>query len=223
MRLRILVALFALLAIGVTAKADPITVTVSDSAWVSVYNVTPLTGIFVPNVTVTFTGDTSDLIYNSTGYIGTVGRGTPVYGDPIYYILGTATIQIGSLGTFTIDGPVEFFDNQVTSLAGISTSSSGGDGDVILATENAAFSSYTGSTSIGPISGPVSPYPGVGFYTSDGFTVLSPSTYTGAEAAPSTFTASVDTAPAPTPEPSSLALFGTSLLGFAATMRRRLR
>ena len=221
MHLRIPVALFALLASGIAAKADPITVTVTDSAYVAIHDVTPNSGIFVPNVTVTFTGDTSNLVYNSTGYIGTVGRGTPVYGDPLYYIPGTATIQVGSLGTFTIDDPVEFFDNQVASLAGISIYGSGGDGRIILATENAAFSSYTGATSIGPLSGPVSPYPGVGFYTSGGFTVLEPSTYTGVEAAPSTFTATVDTAP--TPEPSSLALLGTGLLGFAATIRRRLR
>ena len=77
MRLRILVALFALLASAVTAKADPITVTVTDSAWVGLYDVTPLSGAFFPNVTVTFTGDTSDLVYDSTGYIGTIGRGSP--------------------------------------------------------------------------------------------------------------------------------------------------
>lgn len=223
MRLRILVALFALLATGVTAKADPITVTVTDSAWVGLYDVTPLSGTFFPNVMVTFTGDTSDLVYNSTGYIGTIGRGTPVYGDPVYYIAGTATIQIGGLGTFTIDEPTEFFDNQIISMAGISLYGGGvdgGGGNVILATENDAFSSYTGSTSIGPISGPVSPLE-VGFDTSGGFMVLGPGSYQYGDGTPSTLTATVDAAP--TPEPSSLALLGTGLLGFAATIRRRLR
>jgi hypothetical protein len=223
MRLRFLVALFALLASAVAAKADPITVTVTDSAWVGSQN--DPAGTYYPNVTVTFTGDTSDLVYNSTGYIGTIGRGTPVYGDPIYYIPGTATIQIGGLGTFTIDDPIEFFVNQNygnsgVAIAGISTYGSGGSGRIILATENDAFSSYTGATSIGPISGPVSPLE-VGFDTSDGFMVLEPGSYQYADGTPSTLTATVD--PAPTPEPSSLALLGTGFLGLAATVRRRLR
>lgn len=221
MRLRILVAVFALLASAVAAKADPITVTVTDSAWVATKS--DPAGTFYPNVTVTFTGDTSNLVYNSTGYIGTVGRGgTPVYGDPFYEIPGTATIQIGSLGTFTIDDPVEFFDNQVISMAGISLyggGSDGGGGYVILATENDAFSSYTGATSIGPLSGPVSPLE-VGFDTSDGFMVLGPGSYQYADGTPSTLTATVDAAP--TPEPSSLALLGTGVLGFAGILRSRL-
>ena len=155
MRLHILVAGFALLASGVTAKADPITVTVTDSAYVTNLNLTSNPGPFFPDVTVTFTGDTSNLVYNSTGYHGTIGRGLPIYGDPLYYIPGTATIQVGSLGTFTIENPVEFFVNQVTSIAGIGTSTSYGSDYEILATENAASSSYTGATSIGPLSGPV--------------------------------------------------------------------
>ncbi|MGA8937929.1 MAG: PEP-CTERM sorting domain-containing protein [Acidobacteriaceae bacterium] len=216
MRMRTVVAVFALLACGLAAKADPITVTVSDSAYVSSQN--DLAGTFYPDVTVTFSGDTSDLVYNSTGYIGTIGRGTPVYGDPLYYIPGMATIQIGGLGTFTIDQSVEFFDNQVTSIAGVSIYGNGGSGYIILGTQNAAFSTYTGTTSIGPISGPVLPLE-VGFDTSDGYMVLEPGSYEYADGTPSTLTASV----APTPEPSSLALLGTGILGFAATIRRRLR
>ena len=201
MRLRILVALFALLATGIAAKADPITVTVTDTAYVAIgAGVNSETS---QNVTVTFTGDTSNVSYNPLYDLYTIG-------------LGTATIQIGNLGPFTFNDTAEFFDNQNfdhqgISIAGIAIS----NGVAILATNNAAFGSYTGATSIGPLSGPVAYSQNFGFYTSGGFLDFAGAGNT------STFTASV--APAPTPEPSSLALLGTGLLGFAATMRRRLR
>ncbi len=201
MRLRILVALFALLATGIAAKADPITVTVTDTAYVAIgAGVNSETS---QNVTVTFTGDTSNVSYNPLYDLYTIG-------------LGTATIQIGNLGPFTFNDTAEFFDNQNfdhqgISIAGIAIS----NGVAILATNNAAFGSYTGATSIGPLSGPVAYSQNFGFYTSGGFLDFAGAGNT------STFTASV--APAPTPEPSSLALLGTGLLGFAATIRRRLR
>ena len=201
MRLRILVALFALLATGVAAKADPITVTVTDTAYVAIgAGVNSETS---QNVTVTFTGDTSNVSYNPLYDLYTIG-------------LGTATIQIGNLGPFTFNDTAEFFDNQNfdhqgISIAGIAISNGVG----ILATNNAAFGSYTGATSIGPLSGPVAYSQNFGFYTSGGFLDFAGAGNT------STFTASV--APAPTPEPSSLALLGTGLLGFAAAIRRRLR
>ena len=201
MRLRILVALFALLATGITAKADPITVTVTDTAYVAIgAGVNSETS---QNVTVTFTGDTSNVSYNPLYDLYTIG-------------LGTATIQIGNLGPFTFNDTAEFFDNQNfdhqgISIAGIAISNGVG----ILATNNAAFGSYTGATSIGPLSGPVAYSQNFGFYTSGGFLDFAGAGNT------STFTASV--APAPTPEPSSLALLGTGILGFAATIRRRLR
>jgi hypothetical protein len=203
MRLRILVALFALLATCVTAEADPITVTVTDTSYVAIgagVNSEP-----DQNVTVTFTGNTSNFAYNPVHDLYSIGS-------------GTATIEIGNLGPIKFDDTAEFFDdqdfgNQGISIAGISLS----NGVVILATENAAFGAYTGTTSIGPLSGPVAYSQDYGFYTSGGFLGFA------GDGPTSTFTASVDTAPAPAPEPSSLVLLGTGILGFAATTRRRLR
>jgi len=203
MPLRILVVLFALLASGVAAKADPITVTVTDTAYVAIG--AGDNSETSQNVTITFTGDTSNVAYNPLYDLYSIGS-------------GTATIEIGNLGPFTFNDTAEFFDNQDfnnqgISIAGIALS----NGVVILATDNAAFGSYTGTTSIGPLSGTAAGSTDYGYYTSGGFLDFAGIGPT------STLTASVGTAPAPTPEPSSLALLGTGVLGFAATIRRRLR
>jgi hypothetical protein len=194
MRLCLLLAALAFVSSGVAAKAESITFTVTDTASGSI-GVQTFTN---QNITVTFTGDTPNVAYSNVDY---------------YYIApGTTTVQIGSLGTFTFTDPTRFFDNQISSIAGIGLSS----GHSILDTGNAAFASYADTTSIGPLSGTSYSSTSFLFNTSSG-----PLDFTSVGAT-STLTASLGAPAAATPEPSSIALLATGILGFAGVIRRRL-
>ena len=199
MHLRIVVAGIALLASGIRAKADPITVTVNDNAYVSINGDESYSPIAV-----TFTGDTSNVSYSPNS-------------AHFYYIgPGTASSQVGSLGPFTFDEPAEFFINRNYESRGISVAGVAiVNSVIIISTENSAFGLYTGATSLGPISGPVYDTEDYGFYTSAGFLAFEQDDRT------STFTASLGASAASTPEPSSIALLVTGMLGIAGVVRRR--
>ena len=180
---------------SVSAFADPVIYTVTTDSAYGDFNAVyfqdqPLTEIF--------TGDTSTI------------HADPTQSGVYRSASGTATITIGSLGTFTFTDPVSFIavQNFAVPEAGLSDSTL-----TLLATENPLFANYTGTTSIGPLSGHIS-LDGYPVETSGGTLVLD-----HASSDTSTFTAVVETAV--TPEPSSIALFGTGLLGIAGVIRKR--
>lgn len=190
MRPHLLIAVLALGSLSIAARAESVTYTVSDTASGSIGAQTFTNQV----ITVTFVGDTTNISGNPGFYTNTPG---------------VATINISGLGTFTFTGSTEFFDNQGEEAAGIADTSVGS----ILDTYNSAFATYTGSTSIGPLSGSVFYSSAYDFNTSGGILNLSSARST------STLTAIVGAAP--TPEPSSFALLGSTLLGAAGLFRRR--
>ncbi len=184
------IALLFVAIIGAPAShAGSITYKVSDTA-TGIIGDTTFAGALV---TITLVGNTSNVTTFLPGVLGNVGTGT---------------VTISGIGTFSFTDTVASFVDPGSSIAGILDFTL--EGEPILGTENSAFGTYGLTTAIGPLTG--------------GSFALAEAATTGGllsfseVGADSTFTATTGTTT--TPEPSSLLLFGTSLLGLAPFRRK---
>lgn len=144
-------------------------------------------------VTITATGNTGNVVD---------------LGGGIFVIILPAELTVQGLGTTTFTDIIQFVSNNGVGDAGVGDNT---NGRAVLFTNNSVFHTYNLQTGIGPISGASGFNSGASFGTADGaFVTTSFDT--------STFQAVVTPS---VPEPTTIALFGTGLLGLAGMARRK--
>jgi len=182
------------------AMADTVTFTISAIGSGTLVNGATTTTFTDQLITFTQVTDTTAIINPCFGYT-----------YPCAPDVATNTVTIGGVGTETLTGPTYFFDNGIN-VAGIANAPF----VVFLGAEDSSLASYNMQTSFGPTSyGIYSGSSVSGESTSGGTLSITWDTTNYPDA---TFTAVVGS---PTPEPSSLTLFGSGLLALAYLVRRR--
>jgi PEP-CTERM motif len=145
-------------------------------------------------VTLTGIGDTTGMTFSEDDYFNAI----------------TATIQIGSGSVDAFTDSMEVIDDQTASLAEFADATTGGE--IVSATSAPVFGTYELQDAVSG-TGDSAFAPGLPFPTALGTLTLTSVSENG------TFTATLP--PAVTPEPSTLMLLATGLLGAAGALRRR--